>query len=84
MFSYERVAWLGFGDIGFPYKNLGKRAYNFCVLPPFPLFLEFCARTRPPDLLLFSSRKPGSNFSQGEIRSGNRASPVNRPAPVKI
>ena len=60
-----------------------------CVLPPFPLFLEFCASTRPQELLPFLVSETWLKFrlhcrNQGEIRPGNRACPVNRPAHVKI
>ena len=50
----------------------------------FALFLEFGTRTRPQDLsisLNFLISEAGLKFlisTQGEIRPGNRASPVNR------
>ena len=30
MCSYERVTWLGYRDLGFSNRDLGKRARNFC------------------------------------------------------
>ena len=47
----------------------------------FALFLEFGARTRPKDLWSFLVSETGLKFliwTQGEVRPGNRASPVNR------
>ena len=46
----------------------------------FALFLEFGARTRPKDLWSFLVSETGLKFliwTQGEVRPGNRASPVN-------
>ena len=66
MCSYERVGWLGSRDLSFSNRDLGKQATRkskFLYFAMFSSFLEFRARTCPQDLSLFSSRKPGWNFS---------------------
>ena len=55
----------------------------------FLCFSNFAPELVPRIFCLFSSRIPWLKFllhcrNQGEIRPGNRAGPVNRPAPVKI
>ena len=62
MCSYERAGWLGYRDLGFSNRDLGKRAGNFAIWTLHPGYREenntmhFRDRTDITELLvLFSS-----------------------------
>ena len=74
MCSYERVTWLGYRDLGFSNRDLGKRARNFCHintssrLPGWILRNSACVK--------WSMTKQRSSITQRIISFPQQGSPI--------